>query len=204
MPLNIDDYINQPVTLFLKKGNMFQAKSSNSKHQYVTEYFLITHINDTNSCLTLMLLRPCSVCSDQFVLIPTDEFIIIDKRVFCGYQSLKDTCIRKCNHPSVIMKDCICVSFTLLSEHNESVLWQSNMDAHQLAFIDLNIDKDHEGHSELRIYGNDTSYESYQLIGCKSYNFWITDCSQITILKKHMETVKGVFKIKLYSEIETA
>lgn len=198
------DCLDHPVMLFLKGGSLFKASSFKSKYHFTTQFFLITQINNTKNCLTLILLRPCNVCCDQTVFIPGDEFITIDMSCFCGYQSIPDTCVRECNHPPIRIEDCICGPFTIFPGNDETILWQSNLMAEQYGSINLCIKKGREDNLKLRIYFNDPEeYETYQLINRKSYNFFVTGCSVIKIVRSNIETkVQGVFKIEWQSMIE--
>lgn len=192
--------------LFLKNGSLLKANSSKSKYHFTTEFFLITQINVTKNCLTLMLLKPCSLCRDANIMMPVDEFITIDLSCICGYQSIPNICIMKCNHQPIHIKDCICGPFAILPDNDESILWQSNLSAEQYTTINLYIGKGVEVPLKLRIYFNGQSdYETYQLVGEKSYKFSVIDCSQIKILRSTTNTkakVQGMFEIELQSMIE--
>src|SRR5699024_5954799 len=106
--------LDRPVMLFLKDGSSFKASSFKGEQHFTTEFFLVTQKSTIKNCLTLMLLKPCSLCCDATVLMPVDEFITIDISCFCGYQSIPDICIKECHHPSIRIKDSICGPFTIL------------------------------------------------------------------------------------------
>lgn len=199
------DCLDHPMMLFLKDGSLFKANSFKSKRHFTTEFFLITKINTTKNCLTLMLLRPCTLCCDKMVLMPMDEFITIDMSCFCGYQSILNACVRACNHPPIQITDCVCGSFTMLPGVGETVLWQSNLLAEQYGSVNLCIKEGKETPLKLKIYfNNEREYKTVQLIDQKPYNFSIADCSLIKVLRSNIETkVQGLFEIKLQSVIES-
>lgn len=200
------DCLDNPMMFFLKDGSLFKAISFKSKRHFTTEFFLITKINTTKNCLTLMLLRPCTLCCDKMVLMPMDEFITIDMSCFCGYQSIPNVCVRECHHPPIQITDCVCGPFTMMFGVDETVLWQSNLLAEQCGTINLYIRKGEKVPLKIRIYFNDQrNYETYQLIDEKSYKFSVTDCSRIIILRSNTDTqakVQGIFEIKWQSVIE--
>lgn len=204
--LSTIDCLDNPMMLYLKDGSLLKASSFKSKRHFTTEFFLVTQINDTKNCLTLMLLKPCSLCSDASVLMPSDEFITIDMSCLCGYQSIPNICIRKCNHPPIRIKDCICGPFAILPGNDESTIWQSNLPAEQYGTINLHIGKGEKVPLKLKIYfNNQMDYEIYQLTDKKSYKFSVTDCSRIKILRSNPNIkakVQGIFEIELQSVIE--
>lgn len=194
--------LDQPVILYLKDGSLLQANSFKSKRHVKTEFFLIKQLN--KNCLTLVLLRPCSVCCEKNVLIPMDEYITIDISCLCGYQSIPNVCIRECTHPPIHTKDCVCGPFTIPSGEEEVIIWQSNLLAEQCGFISLCIDKGIEDSLKLRIYSNhQMENKTYHLMGRKSSEFFVTDCSMIKILRSNNETkLQGTFDMKWQSVIE--
>jgi hypothetical protein len=196
--------MNSPVVLYLDDGSIFKANSFKSKRHFSTQFFLITKVNKTKNCITLMLLRPCSVCDEETVFRPIDEFITIDLSYFCGYQSIPNVCIRECNHPPIQIKDCICGLFTIFPQNNETVLWQSNVEAEQYFTIHLWIKEGEKENLKLRVYYNNSKeYKTYQLIDQKSYYFSVTDCSLIKVLRAPTTTkVKGLFIIEWKSMID--
>lgn len=202
--LSTIDCLDHPGIFYLKDGSLFKANSFKSKRHFTTEFFLITKINATKNCLTLMLLRPCTLCCDKMVLVPMNEFITIDTSCLCGYQSIPNMCIRECNHPPIQITDCVCGPFTMLPGVDETVLWQSNLLAEQYGSVNLCIKKGKETSLKLRIYfNNQRDYKTFQLIDQKLYNFSVTDCSLIKVLRSDIETkVQGIFEIKLQSVIE--
>lgn len=202
--LSTIDCLDHPGIFYLKDGSLFKANSFKSKRHFTTEFFLITKINATKNCLTLMLLRPCTLCCDKMVLVPMNEFITIDMSCLCGYQSIPNMCIRECNHLPIQITDCVCGPFTMLPGVDETVLWQSNLLAEQYGSINLCIKKGRETSLKLRIYfNNQRDYKTFQLIDQKLYNFSVTDCSLIKVLRSDIETkVQGIFEIKLQSVIE--
>lgn len=197
------DRLDQPMVFMLKDGGLFKVNSF--KSHFTTEFFLITQVNDSENCVTLMLLRPCNLCCDQTVLMPMDECITIDMSCFCGYQPISNVCIRACNHPPIRLKDCICGRFTMLPENDGVVLWQSNLVAEQSGSINLYIEKGKEEPLTLRLYFNDSNeYKVYQLMGKASYKFSLTNCSFIKIVKADkMAKVQGSFEIELEHVIES-
>lgn len=198
------DCLGNPIMLSLNDGSLFKANSFKSKRHFTTEFFLITKINTTKNCLTLMLLRPCTLCCDKMVLVPMDEFITIDMSCFCGYQFIPNVCIRECNHPPIQITDCVCGPFTMLPGVDETVLWQSNLLAEQYGSVNLCIKQGKGTPLKLRIYfNNQRDYKTFQIIDEKSYKFSVTDCSRIEVFRSNIETkVQGVFEIKLQSVIE--
>lgn len=198
------DCLDQPKIFILSDGSIFKATSFKSKRHFMTEFFLITKIDKAKNCLTLMLLRPCSVCCDENVFIPMDEFITIDMSCLCGYQSIPNTCMRRCDHPPSVINDCICGPFTLLPENDEMVLWQSNVKGDQCGSIKLSIHKGENIPLILKIYfSNQKDYKTYPLIDEESCVFTISDCSKIKLLRPETDTkVQGIYEIRMKSLIE--
>lgn len=193
--------LDQSVILYLKDGSLLQANSFKSKHHYKTQFFLIKQIN--KNCLTLELLRPCSLCCDKNVLLPMNEYITIDISCLCGYQLIPNVLIRECSHPPICISDCVCGTFTIPTGEDETVIWQSNLPAEQYGFINLRINRGIEDSIKLRIYTNNfMEYKTYHVTEQKSYEFFVTDCSSIKILRLNMEAkLQGTFEVKWKSVI---
>lgn len=196
------DYTDQPMIFYLKNGDLFQANSFKSGHHEFTHFFLIKKINKIKNCITLMLLRSCSLCCDQDVLVPLNECITIDMSCFCGFQPISNVCIRECSHPPICMDDCVCGSFTIPSGEREVTIWRSNLPLTQFGFINIGLKKELEAPLKLRIYSNPLEYKTYQLADQKSYEFFVTDYSVIKIIKSSIEAnLQGTFDIKWRSVI---
>ncbi len=197
------DNLDNPVSLFLENGSVFKVNSFKSKNRFTTNLFLVKHIDDNKNSLTLMLLKPCSLCTDEIVFKPVDEFITIDMSCLCGYQSIPNTCVRKCNHPPIQIKDCISGPFTILPGKVETVLWQSNVKANHYGSIKVCFEREKVDFLDLRIYfNNSTEHKTVQLIDQKPYNFSVADCSLMKIVSPNTKSkMKGTFEIKMNSEI---
>src|SRR5690625_5397203 len=148
------DYEDQVVRLILKDGNIFKATSFKSRHPFETECFLIRHVNESNSCVTLQLLKSCQACRNDYVLAPLDEEVIINKQYICGYQALANPSIRKCKHPFIEIHDCVSGAFTITRGFTESIIWQSNIISDGFASIDLWLERGEMGIEEIRLYFN--------------------------------------------------
>lgn len=186
--------MDKPMMLFLKDGSIFKAKG---KGYFTTKFFLVSKIDNTKKCITLMLLKPCSSCTDITVLMPTNQYITITIECFCGYQSISNICVRKCNHLPIKIKDCICGPFSILPKNDESIIWQSNLHAEQYGTLNLYIGKGGYVPLSLRFYFNDQrECETHQLFGKKIYNFSIIDCSRIKLFKSSIYS-KLKFRVSL-------
>jgi|GEM_PF-6363696 len=197
------DYEDQVVRLILKDGNIFKATSFKSRHPFETECFLIRHVNESNSCVTLQLLKSCQACRNDYVLAPLDEEVIINKQYICGYQALANPSIRKCKHPFIEIHDCVSGAFTITRGFTESIIWQSNIISDGFASIDLWLERGERDLVELRIYYNDIGRDcAYPLISTHSIQFSLRNCTLIKVIKKEeSKKVHGEYKIKMDHEI---
>jgi hypothetical protein len=193
-----------PVILFLKGGKVLSTSDIQFKKTFSTKYFIIMKSDTDSNCVTLMLLKKCKVCCDKFVLVPTYRYIMLDISCICGYQFLRDVCIRKCNHQPIQFDDCFCGSFSMISGYDEIVLWKSNTMDDQYGRILFEIENGDEGSLEVRKYYKYTnSYKSYPFFDRQVYDLELTNCSAITIFKSDKDMkVNGQYEIQLTSEID--
>lgn len=185
--------LQQPVILFLKNGKMFSMVDE--KTNVETNFFCIVSIK--GQMITLMKLIPCYVCLTKFNLKPTYQYVLMDCSTFCGYHIIEDACIHKCEHPYVCFIDRFCKSFSIVTGHDEIVLWRSNVNGHQSGILQLSLEE-LDSFAEIIMY-NETGFSRYPLC---SNTYFLNQCKQISIISNTAKRIKGVFTIEMNTIVE--
>lgn len=195
--------LEQPMIFYLKDGGLLQANSFKHIPHRSTHFFQVKQMNKAKNCMTLMLLRPCTLCCGQDVLVPMDECITIDVSCLCGYQTISNICIRACHHVPICTRDCVCGLFSIPVGVNEITIWQSNVSFPQYGCLNITFESEHKPPVKLSICTNgSTGNKIYQLTNQTSYHFHVTNDSIIKIITPTLDAkVKGAFDIQWKSVI---
>ena|SRR5690625_2826828 len=184
-----EECLYKPVMLFNRNGEIFKMKSINNNEDSM--FFLVIAIN--KNCIELMCLHTCYRCFDKHRLAPTNQYIMIDKSVFCGYHLLSDICIKKTTHHTCCIQDRFSLKFTIWPENDEMTIWKSN--SYNKQFGTLQLFTEETTPVKVVIHhmdGNKTIYQHANTI-------YLDQCRKITIHRKGKEKVTGVFNIKMNS-----
>lgn len=186
-----EECLNKPVMLFNKDGEIFKMKSINSDVE--SRYFLIRTIN--KSCIELMCLHACYRCFEEYALSPTNQYIMIDKTVFCGYHLLSDSdiCMKKCTHHTCCIHDRFSQRFTICSGNDEIIIWKSNNYNKQFGTLQLFMEEQRPIKVVVQhMDGHKTTY-------WHPHTIYLDQCRKITIHSKGIEKITGVFTINMNS-----
>lgn len=185
-----EQWLNKPVMLFLRSGELFTADSYIGSQQ--SKFFLIHFVH--NDYIEIQHLKKCERCSitKKLTFLPIDEVIMIRKDIFCGHYLIEDAKVKDCFHDHFLFHESMIIPFRIYPSERKTTIWYSNITSPQFGNAKIKFDKIPQNFKVTLqdIHNNQVTYTNVKEV-------YFEQCKKIILIAYHDHLITGTFKFKI-------